>query len=345
MMNKQDRTFLGIRVGILFNSPVMPSKGENVDYVADAEVEEEVEAVEVALEKLDLVYQQFPLKNDIENLVKALKLFQPDVVVNLCEAAFGDSHLEMAVPSMLELLRVPYTGSPPLTLGLCQNKGLTKDILKSNNIPTPDYQVLNRFEDCNVGIGYPLFVKPLSEDGSIGITKESFVKNHIELKKRVEYIIKQYKQPALVERYIDGRELNIAILGDNKTQVLPISEIIFDFPHEPKIVDYPAKWFKESEEYKKTVPICPTKLLKPIKDSVEKYAEQAYLTLSCRDYARIDIRLDGKTPYVLEVNPNPDISPDGGFARSLKAAGIPYEEFIRGIIYSAVQRKHSLTSY
>ncbi|MFH0897860.1 MAG: ATP-grasp domain-containing protein [Candidatus Bathyarchaeota archaeon] len=344
-MKKQDRTLTGLKVGILYNSPVMPSKGEDVDYVADAEVEEEVEAVEDALERLDLEYQQFPLKENVENLVQALKRYQPDVVVNLCEAAFGDSHLEMAVPSMLELLRVPYTGSPPLALGLCQNKGLTKAILRTNGIPTPDYQVLSRFEDWKVEIGYPLFVKPLSEDGSIGITKESFIKNNVELKKRVGYIIERYRQLALVEKYIDGRELNIAILGDNKTQVLPISEIVFKFSHEPKIVDYTAKWFKDSEEYKNTIPICPAKLEQPIKDLVEKQAEQAYLALYCRDYARVDIRLDGEIPYVLEVNPNPDISPDGGFARSLKAAEIPYEEFIREILCSALQRKASLSAH
>jgi D-alanine-D-alanine ligase len=104
-------------------------------------------------------------------------------------------------------------------------------------------------------------------------------------------------------------------------------------------VDYSAKWLTESEEYKKTVPVCPAKLETSAKNLVEKEAAQAYVALYCRDYARIDIRLKGKVPYVLEANPNPDISPNGGFVRSLKAAGISYEEFIQKIICSALQRK------
>lgn len=329
-----------LKVGVLFNSPVMPSRGEDIDYVADAEVEEQVETVEAALEKLDLEHQCLPLGESVESLVKELKAYCPDVVINLCEGAFGDSHLEMNVPLILELLKFPYTGSTPIVLGLCQNKGLTKDILRAKKILTPQYRVLNRIEDWKGKMSYPLFVKPLSEDGSIGITKESFVRNYIELQKRVEYIIKRYRQPVLVEKYIYGRELNVAILGNAKMEVLPISEIMFKFSDEPRIVDYCAKWLKESEEYKKTVPICPAELEPSTLDLVERKALQACAAMGCRDYARIDIRLKRETPYVLEVNPNPDISPDGGFVRSLRAAGISYEEFIQEIICSALQRRN-----
>lgn len=337
-MQKRDRSLGRVRVGILYNSPVMPIRGENVDYVADAEVEEEVEAVEEALEKLDLDYELFPLKDDVESFIEALKAYSADVVVNLCEAAFGDSHLEMAVAAMLELLKVPYTGSPPLALGLCQNKGFTKDVLKARGISTPEYQVLSRVGDWNGRISYPLFVKPLSEDGSIGITRESYVKDDRALKKQVQYIIEHYKQSALVEKYIEGRELNVAIIGDVETRALPISEIVFVLSDDPKIVDYPAKWFRESEEYKKTVPACPAKLCPSARALVEQMALQAYAALYCRDYARVDIRLNEGISQVLEVNPNPDLSPDGGFVRSLKAAGISYEEFIREILHSALQR-------
>jgi D-alanine-D-alanine ligase len=329
-----------LKVAVLFNSPVKPSRGEDIDYVADAEVEEQVETVEGVLEKLEIEHERLPLRESVESFVEELKAYSPDVAINLCESAFGDSHLEMNVPLILELLKIPYTGSPPLTLGLCQNKGLTKDVLKAKKIPTPQYQVLNRFEDWKDKLSYPLFVKPLSEDGSIGITKESFVRNDGELEKRVDYIIKRYRQPALMEKYIHGRELNIAIFDNTKMQVLPISEIIFEFSDEPKIVDYSAKWLKESEEYKKTVPICPTELEPSLLNLVERTALQAYAAMGCRDYARIDIRLERRTPYVLEVNPNPDISRDGGFFRSLRTAGISFEEFIQEIICSALRRRN-----
>ena len=317
----------------------MPSRGEDVDYVAEMEVEDQVEAVEEALENLDLEYQRFPLTNNIESLVKTLKAYNSDVVINLCEGAFGDSHLEMNVPSLLELLRIPYTGSPPLALGLCQDKGLAKDILVANRIPTPKYKILRIFEDWKENICYPLFVKPLREDASIGITKESFVKNNIELKKQVEYSTKCYSQPALVEKYIVGRELNISLLGNEKPNVLPISEIFFEFTDEPKIRDYSSKWLKDSDEYKKTKSICPTKLKSSAKTRVEQISLEVFKALYCRDYARVDIRLMSDKLFVLEINPNPDISPDSSFALSLKIAGITFTEFIRKIITFALERK------
>jgi len=258
--------------------------------------------------------------------------------VNLCEGAFGDSHQEMNVPSLLELLRIPYTGSSPLALGICQNKGLAKDILRANGIPTPDYKVLRDFDDWKAEMDFPLFVKPLREDASIGISSKSYVTTEAELKGQVEYIHAQYGQPALVEEYIDGRELNVAILGNASPRILPISEILFDFDQEPKIVGYSAKWLKETEEYEKTNPVCPAVLEEAAKNKVERVALYAYLAVCCRDYARVDMRLRDDMLFVLEVNANPDISHETGFARSLRAAGIPYEEFIRQIVFFALER-------
>lgn len=334
-----------LRVGILSNLPVKSSRGEAADYVADLEVEEQVEAVEGALKNLDLKFKNFLFGDNVETVIKALKAYDPGVVVNLCESAFGDSHLEMDVPAMLELLRVPYTGSSPLALGLCQDKGLAKRVLCSEGISTPKYQILRRFEDWRGGIGYPLFVKPLSEDASLGITRESFVKNDMEFKKRVDYLIEYYRQPALVEEYIAGRELNVAILGNVEPLVLPISEIIFKFHGEPKVVDYSAKWVKDSEEYKRTIPECPANLNTQVKAIVEQAALHSYEALQCRDYTRVDIRLKGETPYVLEANPNPDLSSDAGFARSLKAAGITFDEFIEMIISFALERRSQHSHY
>jgi len=329
-----------LKVGVLFNAPVRSPRGEAVDDISAADVLEQAEAVQDALRKLEYEYRTFILEDDVASFISALKSYKPDVVINLCEGVFGDSHLEMNVPCLLELLSIPYTGSPPLTLGLCQNKGLTKDVLRSNGIPTPRYQVLNSFEEWRGEIAYPLFVKPLKEDASVGITEESYVRSEVELKKRVGYVVERYEQPALVEEYVDGRELNVSVFGNEEPRVLPISEIIFDFSADkPKIVDYSAKWIEKSEEYEKTRPVCPANLEPNIRKKVETTALKTYRALYCRDYARVDIRLKHDEPYVLEANPNPDISPDVGFPRSLKAAGIPYEEFIGKIISFALERK------
>lgn len=319
--------------------PVGSSRGEDIDYVSEAEVEEQVVAVEDSLKRLGLMCERFNVSEDFAGLVSWLKERNPDIVINLCEEALGDSHFEMDVPALLELLRFSYTGSPPLTLGLCQDKGLTKSILESRGLPTPKYQILRKFEDWEGQVCYPLFVKPLREDASLGITKESYVKNEAELRKRVEYITERYNQPALVEEYVSGRELNVSILGDKDLQILPISEIVFGFTDEPRIVDYSAKWIDESEQYKKTIPVCPAELDIDTRRTVESVALRAYVALQCRDYARVDIRLKNGTPYILEVNPNPDISPQAGFARSLKAAGIPYENFVSRLVMMACKRR------
>jgi len=327
-----------LRVGVLFNRPAEPPRGEDSDFVAEAEVEEQAEWVQKALDKLGYDYRMLPFEVDLELLIRALKKYKPEVVINLCEGAFGDSHLESNVPSILELLNIPYTGSPPLSLGMCQNKGLTKKILKANGLPTPKYWVFEDSVNCQGDFEFPLFVKPLREDASLGISRNSYVRNEDELRAQVEYITDRYKQPVLVEKYIAGRELNVAILGYDEPEVLPISEITFGFRDEPKIVSYSAKWFKESDEYEKTKPVCPAALDPSVKNKVEKIALKAFNLLYCRDYARVDIRLRDGSPWILEVNPNPDISMEAGFSRSLKTAGISYEQFVEKIIQFALQR-------
>lgn len=331
---------LKLKVGILFNLPSKPEKGESFDYLAEAEVLDQVDAVQNSLDKLGLDYQLFPLKYDVEELVMALKQYKPDVVINLCEGFRGNSHLEMHVPAILEILGIPYTGAHPLALGLCQDKGLAKDMLRAHNVPTPKYQIMREFSHLMDDLKFPLFVKPLKEDASIGVSKRSFVRDVGELKAQVEYVNKVYGQPALVEEYIDGRELNVSVLGNDDPLVLPISEIIFDFQDGPKIVDYASKWLKESEEYARTKPVCPADLDDEVRRLVEEVALKAYRALRCRDYARVDIRLESRTkiPFVLEVNPNPDISPEAGFNRSLRAANITFEDFIMRILNFALKR-------
>ncbi|MEM2935870.1 MAG: ATP-grasp domain-containing protein, partial [Candidatus Bathyarchaeia archaeon] len=214
------------------------------------------------------------------------------------------------------------------------------DILAANGIPTPKYRVILSGEEEIGDLSFPLMVKPLREDASIGICVESVVRGEAELRVRVKYIRETYRQPALVEEYIEGRELNVAILGNDPPQVLPISEILFlnKDPDQPKLVDYQAKWVEESDAYKSTKPICPAPLPPHLRDLVASTALKAYKVLGCRDYARIDIRLRDGVPYVLEANPNPDISIGVGFHRSLKTAGIAYEDFILRLINFALNR-------
>lgn len=286
-----------------------------------------------------------PLRNaaGLEGFTKAVSAAQDAIIFNLCEGAFSKSAYEMNVAALLELYGARFTGSPPLALGLALDKGMAKDILKSRGIPTPEYAVMDRApETLPEGLKFPLIVKPLREDASVGIDSNAVVSSLEALRNRVEYITKRYSQPVIVEEYIDGREFNIAVLGNGAgKKALPPSEILFvDFPEgKPKICCYEAKWVEESPFFRKTVPSCPADIPEALRAELQAIALQAYGIIGCRDYARVDMRLgrDGRIK-VLEVNPNPDISSDAGFARAAKASGLEYPDLVAAIVGAAEAR-------
>ncbi|MDW8044564.1 MAG: ATP-grasp domain-containing protein [Nitrososphaerota archaeon] len=334
------RAKVKVKVTIIYNSLKHLYEERRESDIAEMGVLDEVEAVKEALNTLGIDHSIVAIDEDIQNWLNELLMHKPDVIFNLCEAISGESRLEMNVPSVLELIRIPYTGASPLNLGICQNKALTKDILRAHNIPTPDYCIIDeKYELIHELPRFPLILKPLYEDGSIGIDSSNVVEDHDGLRTVSQRIINTYHQPVIAEEYIDGRELNVSIIGDaSSPQPLPISEIVFTKDEKFKVVGYRAKWVKDSEEYKSTVPVCPAQLEEEVASKIQSIAVKAYSILGCRDYARVDIRLRGDIPYVIEVNPNPDISLDSGFSRSLRAANIPYPEFIWRVISSALER-------
>ena len=285
----------------------------------------------------------FPLSEDTYYQVRAEK---PDVVFNLCDDGFrGDYNLEPHVAAMLDILNVPYTGNNYFTIALCQNKARAKDILTYNKVLTPKFQVFTSADrKLDPELKFPMIVKPIREDGSVGIRERSVVVNEEQLKEEVDHIVNLYKQEALVEEFIDGREFTVSLIGNRRPIVLPVAEIDFaGMPeHLPKIVSYRAKWIKQSIAYKKTPIICPAqnvdeKMAKIIEDAARK----CYKIFGCRGYARVDFRYDDKEKklYVLEINPNPDVSEEFDIAASAKAAGMAYADLIKKIIDFAIERK------
>lgn len=286
-----------------------------------------------------------PFNSDVEDVIKKIRKFDPDVIFNLVETVDGISNYEAYAVGVYELLGISYTGNTPICLGTCLNKSRTKLILSSAGIQTPNHLVAkynSKPEDESFTLKFPVIMKLLNEDASIGISEFSVANDIDEVRNRLKFLFKTYKQDVLIEEYIDGREFNVAILGD---KALPISEIDFTgLPEElPKIVTYEGKWSAESTYYKYTKPVCPAVLNNKIRQKIESVALEAYKTLGCRDYARVDIRLSkNNTPYVIEINPNPDISSDSGFARAIAAAGISYAEFLNTLIEFAYSRRNEL---
>jgi D-alanine-D-alanine ligase len=321
------------KVGHQVKQPV----GPNAVDLSEIGVMEEMEDIKVALTDVGFKPTVMNVNGNIFRLIDYLREERPDLIFNLVECVENESLQEMNVAGIYELLKIPYTGAPAFTLGTLLHKARVKEILTYHGIKTPRFQMFDLKD--RIGINghppFPLIVKPSREDASVGIDDDSVVYTLNDLKKRIRYIIQEFEQPALVEEFIKGRELNVAILGNKPPVVLPISEIDFsgltDGMHH--IVSYAAKWMHGTVEYEGTKGICPAPLPVAVEAKIKDIALRCYTILGCRDYARVDLRLTKEgVPYVLEVNPNPDISPDAGMPRAARAAGIPYPELVGEIL-------------
>ncbi len=291
-------------------------------------------------------------KTDIFKLtpqtIRDIHHLRPDLFFNLCDGIGSIPKTEHKVPEFLDCHQKPYTGANASSLILTTNKVLTKKVFEQNNIPTPLFAVFETVPDnLPPRLFFPLFVKPVAEDCSLGITANSIVYNLADLKREVKNLLKRYHQPVLAEEYIAGRELNVTVIGNGRgAKVLPISEINFGdfFLGRPKFVDFKAKWMENSLSYKNTVGICPASLSSSLQKKIENLTLKAYFACGGRDYARVDIRLkrDG-TPYFLEVNLNCDLSPAMGASRSANTFGLDYNQFISRLATIAARRYNFLT--
>lgn len=316
-------------------------RSNKIDYLAEEDVFEARGFVETALSLLGYDYFSLALGKDVYQFISRLKQRNFDMVFNLVEGFLGKSALEMNICAVLDLFNVAYTGSEALVIASALDKLRTKEILTYYKLKVPAGRVYANVKNIPKRGKYPLIVKPLLEDASIGISKDSVVYNYQSLRRQVEYILDTYKQQAMVEKFIEGREFNVAVYGNqSNSKLLPIAELTYDKGVIPRICGYEAKWLKESKEYKGTRPLCPAKIGKKLKEKIQKTALIAYRSMNIRDYGRIDIRMDNNNElYILEVNPNPCLSPGSGFSKALKAAKIPFKNFIKYIIGAALKRK------
>ncbi len=332
-----------IEAAVTRSQVISANQAQSVD-LSEVGVLAEREHVQEALTKNGYRTSLFNMNSDIKRLIQFIEEKDPDLIFNLCESVGDESTHEMFVAGLYELLGVAYTGAGAFTLGMCQNKVRTKQVLSFHKIRVPKFALYKNTNEVNeeqFDLKFPVIVKPSLEDASVGIDNGSVVDNFTALKKRVRYIFQNFDQPALVDEYIEGRELNVAIIGNRRPIILPISEIDFSgLPSDlPRIVTYAAKWMEGTDEYKGTVGICPAQITADIEKQAKEIALLAYRVMGCRDYARVDMRLDkNNNLYVIEVNPNPDISDDAGFARSCRAYGFSFDEIINKIVEYALER-------
>lgn len=309
-------------------------------------VEEEMQLIQRSLEARGHDVAMVNIRDSFDDMLDAVRTFKPDVIMNLVEFFHDDAELEHDVPALFELLGIEYTGNRPLALSLCQKKPQAKALLAAHGIPVPRGVVIESMDAANdLGLAFPLIVKPAFDDASGGIDAGSVVHDREQLLARIDKMLHEHKQAALVEEYIEGREIHCAILGDAP---LPLYEMQFkggtdeDGKPLPKIITYRAKWDPYSRDHHAVQGVCPVPNLDPgLAKKIEDVAMRAYRALACRDYARVDMRVDARTnqPYILEVNPNPDLAESCAFTASAYASGRTYAQMICEIVDLALARK------
>jgi D-alanine-D-alanine ligase len=284
--------------------------------------------------------------HDLGPLLDRLRRDPPDLVFNLCESLCGDARNELVLPALLDMLGVPYTGPGPLTLGMCLHKERAKQVLAARGVPTPPYLLLRGEADLKASelaeLDFPYFLKPAHEDASVGIEASNVVRDAEALRRRAAEMLERHRQPVVAERYIDGREVNVTLLGNGDAlRVLPLHEIDFSqMPAgRPHIISYAAKWDESHDEYAGTLPV-PLRGADPeLEEAITEAAQAAFSALELRDFGRVDIRVDGQgRPWVIDVNPNCDLSPDAGVARAAARAGARYPQLVGEVCEIAWRR-------
>ena len=324
-----------MRIGIAFDLKKKPLANLPEDIFEELDSIETVEAIESVLNSAG--HETVRLGGGKNFLFSILKT-HVDIVFNIAEG-WGARSREAHIPSVLELLGTPYTGSDPLTLSLTLDKGMAKRVVMSAGVLTPRFSVIKDAKSINhvQELNFPLIVKPLWEGSSIGIRRDSKVQNFKELKRKLEWLINSYGEPTLVEEFIEGEEVTVGVIGNENPYVIGMMMI------KPRIGDprdfiysleVKRNWREEVEYF------SPPPLSEQALSELSRSALAAYDALSCRDVARLDFRMgrDGK-PYFLEANPLPGLNPEtGDLPIMIEKEGIPYAELILSILDNALRR-------
>lgn len=318
-----------------------PEEMQEAEFESILNAREDVKGVRSSLKELGMNVKTLALRRISSKFTADFEAVNADLVFNLCETLYNHKHkalTEMYVASWLELLKMPYTGAPPVSMILSLNKVRCKQMMRGAGLPVAPSVVVQLGEKPNFEtITPPFIVKPVREDGSFGITKDSVVKTPKAAEDQVAIIHEQYKQAALVEEYIEGREITVPVFG-NPPRVLGMGEIDFNAlpSSEPKIKSYEAKWNSNAPDLNAKFP---AEIEGPLKNRLERLAIKAFQVMGCRDYARIDFRVsENRRPYILEVNPNPDFSPDGEFGDAARLAGLTYTDLVRENVENTLER-------
>lgn len=329
------------RVAIVYNEPFNSRYDARGEQAAVTGVLDAVEAVHHALLELSYEVVRVPLVPPLDQARKKLGELEANLAFNLFEGFAGYPETEAEIPDIFSAIGIPYTGCPSGALRLALDKAKAKLILTAAGIKTPDSQLLNPETLSMFRLSYPCIVKPRREDASHGLSERSVVYDFASLERQVANVSRFYGGQALVEHFVCGREFNVTVLGNDNCTVLPVSEINYSLPQGvPPILTFAAKWQPDSPYFQGTRVVCPAEIETKEREHIAQTALAAFRLLGCRGYARVDMRQDEEERLnVIEVNPNPDISPGSGAVRQTEAAGMAYPHFIQKIVQLALEKK------
>lgn len=328
-----------MRVLVLYNEPVLAA--DHPDAESEHEIVETVETVCGCLRDAGFDVAKLGVQRDPATLLTGLRQARPDVVFNLFEGLADHTATEAHAAGLLDWLGIPYTGCPYQTLCLARDKARTKLLLQGAGLPTPGFFVIEELPVAPCPLPWPVIVKPATQDASVGLDQGSVVTDQSALEKRVARLLDLYGPPVLAEEFLPGREFNVGLIEAPDLRVLPPSEILFveqEAGYWP-IVTYDAKWKPGSRDYEATPPRYPAAVSPRLAGKLADLAKRAFHLLGCRDYARVDFRLKGSKPYILEVNPNPCFAPSAGLAGGLQSAGITHGQFTIELVQAALSRR------
>lgn len=312
------------------------------DTYAEWDTEETIQAVKTALEER----HSLTLIEADEDAYQKLVAVQPEIVFNIAEGLRGPSR-EAQIPAILELLGIPYTGSDPLTLGICLDKSRAKEILSYYQIPTAPFVVVSSLSElARARPLLPAVVKPLYEGSSKGILNSSVVSTAADLRREVKRVLTDYEEPVLVETFLPGREFTVALLGNGPSlQVFPIVELRLDkLPQGVNpIYSYEAKWVWDQSDHPIEMYDCPARIDGRLEARIKELCVRAFHILRVRDWCRIDVRLDAQgEPHILELNPLPGILPNPDdhscFPMAARKAGLSYNRMLQAVLEAAAER-------
>lgn len=333
-------------VAIVYNRTESLVKGNPEDIVADQAVIGCAHALGKALGDAGLQVALVAITADVESALQPYPATEW-VVFNLGEGLGGRLFEEVRIAWALEAMGYRFTGSDAAALALSTHKARAKEVLRRAGVPTPDWRLFRHPAevtwDALGDLTLPAIVKPVAEDASQGIESSAVVRTLDEMRDRVARLVGVYRQAALVEEFVAGREFNISIWGD-PPQVLPLAEIDFSAFQDPleRIVSFSAKWIEDSFAYTHTPVVCPANVEPEVAHRIRSAALKAWKAIGCQGYARVDMRLSQENiPYVLEVNCNPDLSPDAGFFRAARTAGYSYSQMALHILSIALRQKQT----